>query len=276
MIILVRRYGNHSNRLIQNLHFEAFCKENDIEYINPTFFNMRKFYYEPCKILKGLKGIFLLLSSFTNDFIIRVMRKLKLISVISFDSELDGNKELSTLRGYAMHDIFVSGWYFRVPDLIKKHHDFFIKKYALKNKYYANNEMYKKFVALKKEDIVIIGVHIRRGDYKNFLGGKYYFDDNIYLKYVQNLKREVKNSYNKKSLFIIFSNEKIFIKETPDIILSKNEWYIDQFIMSKCDLLIGPPSTFTLWASYMGNVKRFRIVNDSGEISLDKFTLDDG
>ena len=275
MIILAMRYGNHSNRLFQNLHFEAFCKENDIEYINPTFYTMRKFYCEPCKTLKGYKGILPLISSFTNNFILRVIKKLQLMNITSFDSELNNNENLliPPPQHIQMRDMFVSGWYFRVPDLLKKHQDYFIKKYALKSEYYANNEMYKKFVALKNEGIFIIGVHIRRGDYKYWGNGRYYFDDNTYLKYMQNLKSEVKNIYNKESLFIIFSNEKIVIKEAPDIILSKNKWYIDQFIMSQCDLLIGPPSTFTSWASYMGNVKRFWIENDSGEISIDKFTV---
>ena len=75
----------------------------------------------------------------------------------------------------------------------------------------------------------------------------------------------------KDCFFVIFSNEDISIKESTDIIISKNEWYIDHLLMSKCDLLMGPPSTFTLWASYIGKVKFYHITNDSGEISFEKF-----
>jgi len=38
-----------------------------------------------------------------------------------------------------------------------------------------------------------------------------------------------------------------------------------------CDYLIGPPSTFTLWASYVGKVKYFHLKNKSGEIAIDDF-----
>jgi len=34
MLILLHSAGNHSNRLFQNLHFEAFCKEFNVKYIN--------------------------------------------------------------------------------------------------------------------------------------------------------------------------------------------------------------------------------------------------
>lgn len=61
------------------------------------------------------------------------------------------------------------------------------------------------------------------------------------------------------------------MNENDNIKKSTNEWYIDHFLMSKCDYLIGPPSTFTMWASYIGKVKYYHIENDSGEIRLSDF-----
>jgi hypothetical protein len=125
---------------------------------------------------------------------------------------------------------------------------------------------------LKENDTIIIGVHIRRGDYENWQDGKYYFDDNIYKNYICTLKKEIKHN-NKKCFFIIFSNEDVLINENEYIHISTNEWYIDHFLMSKCDYLIGPPSTFILWASYIGKVKYYHIENDSGEINLNNLAL---
>jgi hypothetical protein len=131
--------------------------------------------------------------------------------------------------------------------------------------------MLKKILELKNRNIFVIGIHIRKGDYKYWNGGKYYFNEDIYLKYMQNIKNEIQNIYNRECFFIIFSNENIVINENLNIIISRNKWYIDHFLMGKCDMLIGPPSTFTLWASYIGKVKYYHIENDSGEISVDKF-----
>lgn len=42
--------------------------------------------------------------------------------------------------------------------------------------------------------------------------------------------------------------------------------------MSKCDYLNGPPSTFTLWASYMGRVKYYQIKDNTGNIYINDFS----
>jgi hypothetical protein len=85
------------------------------------------------------------------------------------------------------------------------------------------------------------------------------------------IEDEINKIYAQECSFIIFSNEVILIKENENIIISKNKWYVDHFLMGQCDLLIGPPSTFTLWASYIGKVKYFHIENKSGKISIDDF-----
>ena len=52
-LICMHSAGNHSNRLFQNIHFQAFCLENNIIYKNPTFKDMQKLY--PCSSLKTKK-----------------------------------------------------------------------------------------------------------------------------------------------------------------------------------------------------------------------------
>jgi hypothetical protein len=128
MIILAFGSGNHSNRLFQNIHFEAFCKENNIEYINPSFFNMRKYYVNPCKLNKGFKGFI-----FFNRLIMRIIRKLGLLpEVVFFDTKYQNNMNvlLSTFPPAAnllSNDVYAGGWYFRVPNLTEKYQDYFIR-----------------------------------------------------------------------------------------------------------------------------------------------------
>ena len=44
MVILYKRFGDKSNRLLQNIHFEAYCKHNNIEYHNLEFYDMEYIY----------------------------------------------------------------------------------------------------------------------------------------------------------------------------------------------------------------------------------------
>lgn len=273
MIIMIFPYGNHCNRLFQNLHFEAFCKEYGIEYINPSFSDMYDYYISPCNLFKSniLKG---LKYKFYKRFvlIVKIMKKLKILKIERFVKIFDTMDNENNI--YALsppHDIYVGGWYFRVHDLTEKYQDYFIGKYTLKDKYIQNNELYNLMIRLKRNDTIITGVHIRRSDYKYHEDGKYYFDDDVYQKYMCTLGDKIKNNYNKNYFFIIFSDEDILINENEHIHKSTNEWYIDNFLMSKCDYLIGPPSTFTLWASYIGKVKYYHITSDSGNINLSDF-----
>ena len=119
-------------------------------------------------------------------------------------------------------------------------------------------------------DIYILGG--RRRDYKKHQGGKYYFSDKVYQEYMNQLGIEVSNKLSKQALFIIFSDEITGFQENSYTLISDNEWYLDHLIMSKCDFLIGPPSTFTIWASYIGKNKYFHIKDDSGEIDLKRFS----
>jgi acyl-CoA synthetase (AMP-forming)/AMP-acid ligase II len=141
----------------------------------------------------------------------------------------------------------------------------------LKEKFCRNNILSNKITELKNKKCFVVGVHIRKGDYKYWKEGKYYFSDDVYLKYMSNIESEINKISGRKCSFIIFSNENISINETENIIISRNKWYIDHFLMSQCDLLVGPPSTFTLWASYIGKVKYFHIEDNSGKISIDDF-----
>lgn len=260
-------YGNHSNRLFQNLHFEAFCIEHNIKYLNPTFCNISKYYVSPCRSYRGLKGRF---TVFTMKIFkkTKLLHKIKNVKLFNIDNQ-DNRGELCNLSKI-YNNIYTGGWYFRAHDLVEKHHDFFMQKYSLKYKYIPKAGLLDDINQWKLMNIIIVGIHIRRGDYISHEDGKYY-DGVIYKKYMKLMQDEIYRVYERKCHFIIFSNEKTLIGENQFISKSNNEWYIDHYLMSNCDYLIGPPSTFTSWASYMGKVKMFHIETANDKLSLDKF-----
>lgn len=55
--------------------------------------------------------------------------------------------------------------------------------------------------------------------------------------------------------------------------VSKCKWYEDHSLMSMCDYLIGPPSTFTSWSSFIGNVPTYHIKDKYKKIELSDFIL---
>jgi hypothetical protein len=90
---------------------------------------------------------------------------------------------------------------------------------------------------------------------------------------MDSMQAALANVNGKKTQFIVFSNESLRLNPSENVLLSKSPWYVDQTVMSLCDYLIGPPSTFTMWASYLGEAVYYQIKDDSGTIKLNDFVL---
>ena len=106
----------------------------------------------------------------------------------------------------------------------------------------------------RREGYFIIGVHIRRGDYKTFEGGQYYFEFEEYKQHMQALCGVYKD---RKVCFAISTNEKIDTGgfDGLEICKTSNTTAIhDLYMLTQCDRIIGPLSTFSRWASFYGEV----------------------
>jgi len=110
---------------------------------------------------------------------------------------------------------------------------------------------------------LVIGVHLRRGDYLNWRNGAYYYCNEQYKKCMDMFYENVSKGH--KCTFVLFSNEKIDEKEFNDdrykVVIISGSAAQDFHTMSKCDYLIGPPSSFSGLASFMGQVPRYMIEN---------------
>ena len=45
------------------------------------------------------------------------------------------------------------------------------------------------------------------------------------------------------------------------------------YSLAECDYIVGPPSTFSTWASFYGNVPIYRITDPSAEFSIADFKV---
>ena len=246
MIVVVRPSGNHSNRLFQAVHTEAFALERNSKYYNPTMYDLTKYYD---------------IKSFTlNKLIVCVFRRLSILNLRVHDFT-EAYFELHSPNFEVLNKrlVFISGWFFFHKELTSKYRFYFRKKYSLTSSIIQNNLNDNKYNLNEIDHKInnyekVIGIHIRRGDYKEWGDGLYYFEDAVYQSVIEKMQIFFGN---KKVLFILFSNETIDFEFSDNMILSNNEWFVDHYIMGRCDYLIGPPSTFTLWASYIGPKAKF-------------------
>lgn len=258
MFVLVDSYGNNSNRLFQNLHYEAFCIEYGIKFVNLTILDYRSTFPG----MDQRHHYFLRL-------VIKTLRKVKVLKSRSF------NDSLELARYTKIPLLFVGGWSYRDIRLTVKHRELLSKRYLIDIPNLIDNPTFRTINNWKTEGISLIGVHVRRGDYSEWNGGKYLFDDAIFIRYMK-LAEDLLSEKGKKVGFVIFSNEETNFITADNTTISRNHWSVDHYLMSICDYLVGPPSTFTLWASYIGRTKYYHIVDPTSDLKLDDFSICNG
>lgn len=115
-------------------------------------------------------------------------------------------------------------------------------------------------------DTAIVGVHLRRKDYRSYSNGDLYFDDNTVRGWLEQLNSE------RKCVFLLFSDEEIDMNqyEGLPVLSPKGSPGEDLYMMSLCDYLIGPLSTFSWVAHFLGDNSICYMKKDSNA-SFEKF-----
>ena len=127
------------------------------------------------------------------------------------------------------------------------------------------------FQAKTRKFDIIIGVHLRRGDYKTWQEGQYYYLDNEY----NNIMLHMKSFFpTDKVGFLLCSNEKLNLENFVDndvFIFKNSSAAMDVYGLSNCDYIIGPPSSFSSWSAYFGNKPLFFLKTSNCDFDLSSF-----
>ena len=120
---------------------------------------------------------------------------------------------------------------------------------------------------------ITIGVHVRRGDYKDYLDGKYFFSDEVYLDAITQV-RKLFSYGNGNVRFLICSNEPFNVPQNYGDIFSidNTDGMIDLYALSCCDYIVGPPSSYSQWASFYGNVPLCMLLDENIDINKESFS----
>ena len=129
------------------------------------------------------------------------------------------------------------------------------------------------FAPYRGTDHLMVGVHIRRGDYKTWNDGKFYFENDVYCDY---MKQVAALFPDKHVHFYISTNVKIDYADFPclDIVKIPGAGVVDDLhALSQCDYIIGPVSTFSRWASFIGEKPLCFLYPDLKQITKESFSV---
>ncbi|MBO9701645.1 MAG: alpha-1,2-fucosyltransferase [Sporocytophaga sp.] len=291
MIVVCNKPGQLGNRLIVFASLIAIAKEYSLTIINPSFDEYADYFEGSQNLIvkyprtesiargkfgKTFRRLLFNFSYYAFAVIIRIGVKGRFLKTIA----LEGEEELDIEESYILMKsqkklVLLNGWKFRGNNLLKKNKSEIIKYFTPEKFYSQRIDAYVQ--KLEKVDYsILVGIHIRRGDYFTFENGIYYYSDNQYLDQMKRIQHLFKNE---KIHFILFSNESLnldfFNKEDISAQLGPGFELDDMYILSKCHFIAGPPSTYTMWASFYGEKPLYMIKNLDNLFELKDFRIID-
>lgn len=155
--------------------------------------------------------------------------------------------------------ILFDSWFDRCESLLQKHKSFIKDYFCLED---TLNELVCNYSKkIKKDNSIIVGLHIRRTDYNTFENGNYFFSIERYAEFTKAL---LKNVNGKNIRFYICSDEQLDLSKFTEIDyeLGPGEAILDMYGFMLCDLIVGVPSTFTGWISFLSDTPLFSLLKD--------------
>ena len=125
---------------------------------------------------------------------------------------------------------------------------------------------------LRRDADIVVGVHIRHGDYRAWQGGKYFFPAARYAGWMQELAAQFPD---RKVAFFVCSDEPRTAGEFPGLSvgLGAGSPVGDLYALARCDYIFGPLSTFSQWASFYGNKPLFLLNDANARLERAKFRI---
>ena len=253
--LLVDPYGDHCNRLFQSIHFHAYCLEHQLSFVNLGILGM----------LRQVPAAFL----FLRD---SLLFPFKVLARTPFFGRcirrLPPSRSLFPL-------VCVGGWDYRCHELTHKYRSQLSRLYRLRHSLTeVELHLVQQMQQARRAGFKVVGLHVRRGDYSSWQGGRYCFSDDAYASIVRSISSQF-SGQGDDCFVVVFTNDVVAPTCGQDL-TAGGRWFADLIGMQNCDLLVGPPSTFTLWASYSASVPYIHLQSVDDVISLQSASICSG
>ncbi|MBN1597133.1 MAG: alpha-1,2-fucosyltransferase [Bacteroidales bacterium] len=283
MLILNKRLGRRSNILFQFASVIANAIEYDYKVIN---YNFQEFYRDHKGTERGkIPQADITVQFLNNKFLTKVCRKIlfsvsdliKILFPKNYYKNYTGeNQSLqlnskSFLKKVKKSFFLIDGWWYEDIESFVTHSSVLRKIFTPSD---FVKEKLKEYFDLFSDNEYLVGVHIRWGDYRTWKNGKFNFSLETYRKYMEDLLK-LNELRNRKIRFLICSDEEVHIdilKPLP-CIKGPGSDIEDLYCLSQCSLILGPPSSFSAWASFYGDKPLYLIKNVNDKIRLEDFKI---
>ena len=294
MVVLVKRFGQLGNRLFLFANLLANAAEYGYALANPSFARYAGFFAGPAtgdfdglpvrvpvlarpgpeRLLAGLLGLVQRPVVFRGLQRLRSYLPAKGLPSLLYLPDADATYDLRNpayLAAARQQAVLLHGWCFRDRPSFRRHAARLRAIFALVPPHRA--AVAALLARCRRTAQVLVGVHIRRGDYATFANGQYYYDLPTYARQLAALLPQF--PAGQRVEFLLCSDEDLDLSHFADLPVHRPTGHFveDLYALAGCDYVLGPPSSFSLWASFVGQVPLCHLHTPTQAVALADFAV---
>ena len=286
-LIVTKRTGRLGNRLTVSAHCLAAARERGWILVNPSLEHYAEHFVGPradallCKDPRPDAAPALALTrrlAYTSARLIwQASKLLELIPGVPVATARALRREYRDLRPVITDAeqrgarlLALRGYHFRHHPWARRHADAIRAYFEPLAAIRAEAET--AVAAVRARADVVVGVHIRHGDYAKHLDGRFFYSIPTYLRLMRECEKLLAPQ---RVAFIILSNAAHEADEFAEFDATPGPGGLvsDLHAMSLCDRIVGPPSSYSSWAAFYGEVPIARVQQPDRALTPADFTL---
>ena len=290
MIVVARRYGQLGNRLILFSHLIAAAEHYGVELRNPCFAEYANLFPATqsdlwCRYRPGQTTANARTQAMGDP--VSPSRRMAFMKVVQLatkslyqtglrhwpchvirlrgEQECDLQSQHFQNRVRSGRPILLQGWLFRSPELVQEHRSKIVNFFRLSEE---DQQPIERIIQRARQDCdVLVGVHIRRGDYANFQSGRFFYDDETYARWMRSVADQLSGT---RVAFMVCTNEPLDRNAFAglQVVSGPGTAIHDLYALAETDWMMGPPSTFTAWAEFISNRPRIELEHREMQVTI--------
>ena len=307
-VVLAKRNAQLGNRLTMHAHLLAFCLENRCVFINPTLGEYADFFVGTRGRLLSQKDAPVRLEPLPKwqakmAYVgVRIIYQLAKVSRLLPWFPIQSGRATRNPLGKGLREFLeeletrggrlavVSTWKIRNYELCTKHAEAIRRLFTPVPRLRKNADH--KLKTLRAGVNLILGVHIRQGDYRRHAGGDLFFTPADYRRWMEEFAACFPGQ---KVGFAVCSDAKQSAEDFTGLAVVfgpgnddadeygnkrhdpvKGVIVEDNYMLSQCDYILGTVSTFCSWAAFWGNKPLLQVSSKSEHAIPERFVVPPG
>lgn len=279
MIVIAKGVGRLANRLLLFAHFIGTAAEHGLTVVNPWFGPYARYFpatagdllcrypARTSRLRGGRASRYLAMKASWGaaDVLHRLQNHGKDVGLIRLrrDQALDLGSEqfLQVVRRHRV--VFVQDWFFRSGTNCARHVDVIRAFFTPWPSHLAAAS--RTIARARAKGRFIVGVHVRHGDYQRAFDGRYFYTHEQY----RAALKQVESAFPNEDLAFLVCSDAAVPREAfrgLNLVYGNGHELEDLYALAACDRIVGPPSTYSAWASYYGDVPLYVLENPEAAV----------